>query len=64
MRHGARSSRLETFNLAVVSAAGAYLFYYVLATRGDLVAIIAAAMVAMHLVFEWVRLFYRLGRSS
>ena len=62
MRNGARTLRVETFNLSVVSAAGAYLFYYVLATGGGYLAVIAASMVAMHLVFEWVRLFYRLGR--
>jgi hypothetical protein len=59
-----RMLRVETFNLAVVSAAGAYLFYYVLTTHGGLFAGIAAAMVAMHSIFEWARLFYKLGRES
>lgn len=56
--------RVEIFNLAVVSAAGTYLFYYVLTTHGGFFAGIAAASIAMHLIAEWARLFYKLGLKS
>jgi hypothetical protein len=56
--------RVEVFTLAVVSAAGAYLLYYVFATGGGYFACISASMVVMHLVFEWARLFFRLGLKS
>jgi hypothetical protein len=64
VRHERRPLRLEAFTLSVVSAACAYLIYYVLATGGGYFACISASMVAMHLFFEWARLYYRLGLKS
>jgi hypothetical protein len=64
VRHEGGPLRLEAFTLVVVSGACAYLFYYVLATDGGYSAVLSAAMIALHLVFEWVRLFYKRGLKS
>jgi hypothetical protein len=54
----------EVIWLLVISAAAAYLFYYVLATRGGYFAGVSASMVALHFIFEWSQTFYRLGRGG
>jgi hypothetical protein len=54
----------EAFSLMIVSAAAAYLFYYVLASGGSRLAGLSAALVVLYLIAEWSQFFYRLGRSS
>ena len=63
-RRGARGLRAETLTLLLITAAVGYLFYYVLSTRGGYFASISVTMLATHVVFEWARLFYKVGRAS
>jgi hypothetical protein len=56
--------RREIFPLLLVSAAAAYLFYYVLTSRGGYFAGLSAAVLFLYLIGEWSQFFYRLGRRS
>ena len=50
--------------MVIVSAATAYLFYYVLTSRGGYFAGVSVSLISLYLVIEWSQLFYRLGLKS
>jgi predicted secreted protein len=54
----------EVFSLLIVSAATAYLFYYVLASRGGYFAMLSVSTLCIYFIKAWGDLFYRLGRNS
>jgi hypothetical protein len=54
----------EVAQLVVVSAAVAYLFYYLLSHGGGVLGNIAVSAVSMYIINEWAQVFYRLGLRS
>ena len=54
----------EVVRLLLASAAAAYLFYYVLASRGGHFANVSASLLCLYFIFEWSAVFYRLGRGQ
>jgi hypothetical protein len=54
----------EVFQLVVFSTCAAYLFYYVLSTRGGYFAGVSVGLLVLHFVVEWSQMLYRLGRGE
>ena len=50
--------------MVLVSAAAVYLFYYVLVSGGGHFARLSASALCLYFIFEWSRVFYRLGRGD